>query len=338
MNIELLEKICMINGASGDEKAVRDFVISNLPGDCDYTVDPLGNLIVNKKGRQTPKNKVAVFAHADEVGLMARYITDDGYVYAVSVGGINDTAIFGKRFVCNGIHGVAAGKAVHLCNKDEREKIPKLADTAIDFGFESKEEAEKHIAPGDYIYFDTEFVRFGDGFIKSKALDDRLGVTIMLELLREDAEFDFTCVFTVQEEVGTRGAAAAAYTVRPDYAVVVESTTASDIADTPDHKKVCLAGKGPAISFMDRATVYSRELYRRAFETAERNNILCQPKTVVAGGNDAGAIHKAAGGIKVITVSLPCRYIHTSASVGAVKDMESLYDLVKALVRDFANG
>lgn len=337
MNTELLEQLCMLNGASGDEKSVRDFIISRLPDDCEHYTDALGSLIVNKKGERTPKNKVAVFAHTDEVGFIVTYITDDGYVFIAPVGGIDDSALFGKKVTVNGLVGVAGGKAVHQCNGDESKKLPKITDMTIDFGFESKEEAEKYIALGDFGYFNSEFVRFGDGFIKSKALDDRVGVAVMLEMLTEKSEFDYTCVFTVQEEIGTRGAAAAAYTVNPDYAVVAESTTASDIPDMPEHKKVCKVGGGAVVSFMDRATLYNRGLYKRAFDIAERNGIPCQTKTVVAGGNDAGAIHKAAGGIKTVAVSLPCRYIHSGSSVGSVKDMESVEKLIRALVKELCD-
>lgn len=337
MDGKLLKELCLLNGASGDERAVRDFIISLLPEDCEHYTDPLGNLIVNKKGARTPKNKVALFAHMDEVGFIATYITDDGYVYAAPVGGVNDSALFGKKVTANGVVGVAGGKAMHQCEGDEGKTLPKITDVPLDFGFENKQQAEERLSLGDYIYFKSDFVRFGNKMIKSKALDDRVGVAVMLGLLTEKSEIDYTCVFTVQEEVGTRGATTAAYTVKPDYAIVAESTTASDIPDTPEHKKVCRVGGGAVVSFMDRGTLYNKELYKRAFDIAERNNIPCQTKTVVAGGNDAGAIHKAAGGIKTIAVSLPCRYIHSASSVGSEEDMNSAEMLVRALLKELAD-
>ncbi len=337
MNLNLLERLCMLNGTSGDEKAVRDAVISLLPTDCDYTVDPLGNLIVNKKGKRTPKNKVALFAHMDEVGFIVTYITEDGYVYVAPVGGIDESALFGKKITVNGLCGVAGGKAVHQCSGDESKKIPKISEMSLDFGFESREEAESKISLGDFGYFQSDFVRFGDGFIKSKALDDRLGTAILIEILNSESDFDYTCVFTVQEEIGTRGAAVSAYTVNPDYAIVAETTTASDIPDTPDHKKVCKTGGGAVISFMDRGTLYNKELYKKAFKIAESKGIPCQTKTVIAGGNDASAIHKTAGGIKTVAVSLPCRYIHSPSSVGSQKDMESMEKLIRELLRELAD-
>lgn len=328
----------MLNGTSGDEKNVRDFIISHLPEDCDYAVDSLGNLIVNKKGETEPKNKVALFAHMDEVGFIVTYITDDGFVNVASVGGIDNSALFGKKLTINGCVGVAGAKAIHQCSSDEAKKIPEITDVSVDFGFESREEAEKYISLGDFGYFKSDFIEFGNDMIKSKALDDRLGCAVMLELLQEKSKINYTCVFTVQEEIGTRGATVSAYTVNPDYAIVIETTTASDIPDTPENKKVCKVGKGAVVSFMDRGTIYNKDLYKKAREIADKNDIANQTKTVVAGGNDASAIHKSAGGIKTIAVSLPCRYIHSSASVGSKVDMESVKSLANALLEEFANG
>lgn len=338
MNFELLKDLCLLNGTSGDEKNVRDFIISHLPEDCDYAVDSLGNLIVNKKGETEPKNKVALFAHMDEVGFIVTYITEDGFVNVASVGGIDNSALFGKKLTINGCVGVAGAKAIHQCSSDEAKKIPEITDVSVDFGFESRGEAEKYISLGDFGYFKSDLVEFGNDMIKSKALDDRLGCAVMLELLQEKSKINYTCVFTVQEEIGTRGATVSAYTVNPDYAIVIETTTASDIPDTPENKKVCKVGKGAVVSFMDRGTIYNKDLYKKAREIADKNGIANQTKTVVAGGNDASAIHKSAGGIKTIAVSLPCRYIHSSASVGSKADMESVKSLVNALLEEFANG
>ncbi|MBO5943718.1 MAG: M42 family metallopeptidase [Clostridia bacterium] len=338
MNFELLKKLCLLNGTSGDEKNVRDFIISKLPEDCDYIVDALGNLIVNKKGEIEPKNKVVLFAHMDEVGFIVTYITDNGFVNVTNVGGIDNSALFGKKLIINNCIGVAGAKAIHQCSSDEAKKIPEITDVSVDFGFESREEAEKYISLGDFGYFKSDFVEFGNDMIKSKALDDRLGCAIMLELLQEKSKINYTCVFTVQEEVGTRGATVSAYTVKPDYAIVIETTTASDIPDTPENKKVCKVGKGAVVSFMDRGTIYNKDLYKKAREIADKNGIANQTKTVVAGGNDASAIHKSAGGIKTVAVSLPCRYIHSASSVGSKADMESVKSLTKALLEEFANG
>lgn len=338
MNFELLKTLCELNGTSGDEKIVRAFIISQLPDDCEYIVDPMGNLIVDKKGEKVPKNKVTLFAHMDEVGFIVTYIHDNGFVNVANVGGIDNSALFGKKITVNGHIGVVGGKAIHQCSGDETKKIPGISDMYVDFGFENKEIAEKYLSLGDFGYFKSDFVEFGQDMIKSKALDDRLGCAIMIELLQQKSKINYTCVFTVQEEVGTRGATVSAYTVKPDYAIVIETTTASDIPDTPENKKVCKVGNGAVVSFMDRGTVYNKDLYKLAREIADKNSIANQTKTVVAGGNDAAAIHKSAGGVKTIAVSLPCRYIHSASSVGSKKDMEAVKSLCKVLVEELANG
>lgn len=338
MNYELLKTLCEMNGTSGDEKNVCDFIISQLPDDCEYAVDPMGNLIVNKKGETEPENKVALFAHMDEVGFIVTYIHENGFVTVAPVGGIDNSALFGKKITVNGNIGVVGSKAIHQCSGDEAKKTPDISDMYVDFGFESKKIAEKYLSLGDCGYFKSDYIEFGNDMIKSKALDDRLGCAIMIELLQKKSKINYTCVFTVQEEVGTRGAVASAYTVKPDYAIVIETTTASDIPDTPENKKVCRVGDGAVVSFMDRGTVYNKELYKKVREIADKNGILNQTKTVVAGGNDAAAIHKSAGGVKTVAVSLPCRYIHSASSVGCKKDMEAVKALCEVLVPEFANG
>ena len=160
----------------------------------------------------------------------------------------------------------------------------------------------------------------------------------MLKMIEETPEFDATFAFLVQEEVGLRGAGPAAYTVRPDYAIVLEATTASDIAFVSDEDSVCKQGKGAVVSFMDRSTVYNIDMFKGAFRIAEEKNINIQPKTTVAGGNDAGAIHKSCGGVYTITVSLPCRYIHSGTSVADKNDMTDCYKLAKALLEEYANA
>ncbi len=152
----------------------------------------------------------------------------------------------------NGVKGVIGAKAVHQCSADERSVVPKHNEMFIDIGAADKKEAEQCVSIGDAAYFDSEYVEFGDGFVKAKALDDRAGCQMILDMINSGPEYDFTACFLVQEEIGTRGAAAAAYTVAPDYAIVLECTTASDLPDTADQKKVCRLGNGAVVSYMDR--------------------------------------------------------------------------------------
>ncbi len=338
--VELLKELCLINGTSGREEKVRDYIISKIKGKCEYTVDPLGNLLVHKKGEKRAKNKVMLSAHMDEVGFIVTNICDNGFLKFGSVGGIDSKVVIG-RLVTVGeseIPGVIGNKALHLSEGDEEHKVSELSKLYIDIGASSKEEAEKFVQIGDSAYFKSDFVPFGDGKIKAKAIDDRFGCAIMIKMIEEGVEYDTDFAFLVQEEVGLRGAGVAAFTLEPDYAIVLEATTASDIAFVSEENSVCIQKNGAVVSFMDRSTVYNRELFKGAFEVAKKNGIKIQPKTAVAGGNDAGAIHKSRGGVYTLTISLPCRYIHSGTSVADTEDMAACYCLAKALMKEYANA
>lgn len=336
--LEMINELCSLSGISGRENAVRDYIIDKIKDYAEYSVDPLGNLLVFKKGKKEAKNKVMLDAHIDEVGLIVTAITSDGYLRFAKVGGIDTRVIIGRpvKVGDNAVGGVIGIKPVHLVEKSAEADIPKNDSLYIDIGAKDKEEAEKLVRIGDAVCFDSDFVEFGNGFIKAKALDDRVGCAILIEMIRSELEYDAWFSFSVQEEIGTRGAQTAAYNIAPDYAIVVETTTAADISGVKDEKRVCICGNGGVISFMDRSTVYGRELFDKAFEIAEKNGILCQPKTLVAGGNDAGAIHKSRGGVKVLTVSVPCRYLHSPSCVIKYSDVEESLRLIKAMAEEMA--
>lgn len=325
--IERLREICQLNGASGDEARVREFIQANIHAD-EVFADNLGNLIAFKKGRKTPKHKIMFAAHMDEVGFMITDIDDDGFLCFDAVGGINPAVVLGRGMALeSGALGVVGTKAIHQQSSDERKKLPDFGELYIDIGASSREEAEKLAPRGSYAYFDADFFEFGDGFVKGKAIDDRAGCLIMMDMINGDPEYDAWYAFTVQEEVGTRGANAAAFTIAPDIAIVLETTTACDIAGVSGAKRVCELGKGAVVYYMDRGTVYDRGLYSLAFETAKSNGIPVQTKTLVAGGNDSGAIHVSAGGVRTCAISVPCRYLHSPSCVIKLSD----FDAVKAL-------
>lgn len=325
--IERLRELCQLNGASGDESGVRELIKANIRAD-EIITDNLGNLLVFKKGRKAPKNKIMFAAHMDEVGFMITDISGDGFLSFDAVGGINPAVVIGQGLrLESGAVGVIGTKAVHQQSKDERKQMPDFSELYLDIGAASKTEAERLAPKGSYAYFDSDFFEFGDGFIKGKAIDDRAGCLIMMDMINGEPEYDAWYAFTVQEEIGTRGAKAAAFTVAPDIAVVLETTTACDIAGVCGAKKVCELGHGAVVSYMDRRTVYDRGLYRLAFEKAKADAIPVQTKTLVAGGNDSGAIHTSRGGIRTCAISVPCRYLHSPSCV--IK--ESDYFAVKSL-------
>ena len=332
--IESLKTLCCLNGVSGNEDEVRDYIISQIDGFCKYHVDNLGNIIVLKKGKNTPKNKVLISAHMDEVGMIVTYINSDGTLKISTVGGVDARAIFGRQVLVGAekIVGVIGAKAVHNLTAEEKDQAVKADKLYVDIGAKDKAQAEKIVSLGDVISFKSDFIEFGDGFIKAKAIDDRAGCAIMIDLIRSELEFDTCFTFVTGEEIGLRGAKVASYTVDPDIAIVLETTTAADIPSASAEKQVCKLGNGAVVSFMDRATIYNKELYNLAFETAKENNIPCQTKTMVAGGNDSGAIHLSRGGVKTMAISVPCRYLHSPSSVIKKSDFEAVYILTKAVL------
>lgn len=336
--IELIRKLCMLDGISGRENDVRSFIVSEINEYADdINVDSLGNLLVFKKGASVPDKKIMFDAHMDEVGFIVTGINEDGSLSFANVGGINAKSVVGKN-VCIGsqkIPGVIGLKPIHLCSSDERSKLPE--NLFIDIGTESEEESSGLISVGDYICYSSDFVRFGDGFIKGRSLDDRAGCALLISLIKSDLPYDTYFSFSTCEEVGSGFAGAAAEKIKPHYAVVVETTTASDISLVGEDKKVCYLGKGPVISFMDRRTVYPYELFRRTLNLASSSGIKAQIKKAVAGGNNAGNIIKSAGGIKTVAVSLPCRYLHSPSCVLKVSDIEDTLLLLKLLVSEFAH-
>ncbi len=334
MRIELLEKLCQINGTSGDEDKVRDFIISEITGYCKYTVDSLGNVIAYKNGANPSKNKVMISAHMDEVGMIVTSIKSDGTLTVSEVGGVDPRVVIGRQVTVgeSNINGVIGAKAIHNLTADERKKAPKFSALYVDIGASDKNEAEKLVSLGDRVHFLSEFITFGDRFIKGKAIDDRFGCAVMIDLIKSELPYDCVFTFVVQEEVGLRGARSAAYTVNPDFALVLESTTAADIPLASGEKRCCELGKGAVVSYMDRSTIYDKELYSISREIASENGIGWQTKTMVAGGNDSGAIHISRSGVRTIAISAPCRYLHSPSCVVKFSDLEECEKLAKLMI------
>jgi len=336
--LETLKDLCLLNGISGDEVTVRNYIIDAIKNHVhSYQVDNLGNLIAFKKGKTSSSKKVLISAHMDEVGLIATYINSDGTIKIDTVGGINPDVIIGRQVKVNGHFGVIGSQAIHNIPSSQRSKEPSVQDMYVDIGTTSKEETLKYVSLGDSINFYSKYEEFGNGYIKSKALDDHVGCSIMIDLIKSNLDYDTYFSFVVQEEVGLRGSQVASYTVNPDYAIVLESTTAGDIHGSEDEKKVCILGGGAVVSFMDKRTIYDKELFNLCFNIAKEKDIPCQTKTVVAGGNDSGAIHLSRGGVKTISISVPCRYIHSSASVMKLSDAFACESLAKNLISRINN-
>lgn len=330
--INLLKELCLINGISGNETLVREYIISRIKDYCEYRTDNLGNLICFCKGKSDSGKKLMICAHMDEVGFIVTHINDDGTLNFAEVGGIDTGVMLGRQVKIGDIYGVIGSKAVHNLTKAEREKLPETSSMYIDIGADTREQAEKYIKLGDSVCFESEFTELGN-CIKAKAIDDRAGCAIMVKMIQETPEYDTYFVFNTREEIGLRGAGASTSAVNPDFAIVLESTTAGDIDGVIGNKKVCELGKGAVVGFMDRRTVYDKELYKLAFATAKECDILCQTKTMIAGGNDSGVIHTTGTGVRTIAISLPCRYLHSPSCVINRADLESTYVLAKQFAK-----
>lgn len=331
--LELTEKLCSIPGVSGDESAVRAFLVERLEGVCELSVDSLGNLTAFKKGRKTPKKKLLFSAHTDEVGFIITHITDDGYLKFDTVGGIDSRTLPGKylRVGAAGIPGVIGVKPLHLRSGEEKLSVPAVDSLTIDIGASDKKAAEEVVSLGDRAVFQAEFVRFGDGLISARALDDRAGCAMLVRLLESESEYDFYCAFTVLEEVGGQGAAAVGGRLGADIVVAVETTTASDIADVAPAKRVCELKKGPVVSFMDKGAVYDRPLYDFIMRTAEKHLIPKQAKQGIYGGNESRSYQTSGVGSRIAAVSLPARYLHSPRCVIAECDLENTFALLRAI-------
>jgi len=337
--MDLLKTLCMLNGVSGDEGKVRDYLFSQFGSHADTCrTDALGNLIMTKKGAKLAPNHLMLCAHMDEVGLIVTHITEDGYLKFQFVGGVDRRVAIGKqvRLGTEQIPGVIGLKAYHLVSKEEEKKIPKTESFYIDIGAKSRQDAEDLVPLGSYGSFVCEAELFGQGLFKAKAIDDRFGCAVMARLLMEDLPMDVTFAFTAQEEVGTRGAFAAAFSVTPEIALVLETTTAADIPSVEGSRRVCALKKGPVISYMDGAAIYDRALFETLRTLAQEHGIPWQTKEYVAGGNDASAIQRTKAGVRVAAVSAPIRYLHAPASVGSPEDFQHSLTLVRLLIHYLA--
>ena len=316
--MELLKWLSESAGASGDENKISDFIAGEVTRYCDKVFkDNMGNLYCFKQGTAENTKTIMLAAHTDEVGLIISSVTDDGFLKFRTVGGIDESVLLAKRVRIgeNKMLGVTGVKAVHLSTTEEREKKISCADMYIDIGATNKQEALKLVKIGDYATFDTEFEKIGS-LLKGKAFDDRLGCFILINLLKKAHKNSVWYCFTVQEELGLRGAAVVSRRIKADAAVAVECTTCLDLPGVDKDKTSTVVGLGPALTIVDGATYTNTLIRTKLKEAADK----FQYKNLAAGGNDAGAIHL--NNIKTAAVSIPARYIHSPVCVVDEADVE----------------
>lgn len=335
----LLKRLSEAFGPSGSEGEVRDILVKELENVVPrWQRDALGNLIALKPAAFGPK--VMLAAHTDECGLMISSIDKSGLLRFRKVGGLDDRVLVSKHVVVGSkrVAGVIGAKAIHLQKPEERNQVIPLSGLYIDVGAKSKEEAEKLVKLGDYAVFATEFGHLSDTVVKGKSFDDRAGCAVLAEVLREDYAFTLYGAFTVQEEIGLRGAGVAAYALEPDMAIVLEGTTCNDLPGSQEHGYCTSLGGGPAITVMDASVVCDRRMIAELERLARENDIPVQFKRSITGGSDAGRINRTKAGIPVVVVSVPCRYIHSPVSMLSLKDFEATIKLVKLFLRSIEGG
>lgn len=337
--IDTLKTLCYLSGPAGYEDEVRDYILERvLPHADSVMTDSMGNLIVMKKGRVSGGPKILLCAHMDEVGVIVTGIDDDGCLRFDCLGGIDRRVLIGKKVYLgrDRIPGVIGLKAYHLVDREEEKTVPPLREMYIDIGCAGGEAARELVAPGDYGVFDDSVVEFGRGFLKAKAIDDRVGCAALIKLLEGNLPCDCAFAFTVQEEVGSRGAKIVANRLAPDYAVILEGTTAADLPEVPEGKRICRLGDGLVIPFMDRGTLYTPALYKTLTELADKNGVKWQTKTMIAGGTDASSIQRSGAGAAVVGIAAPIRNIHSPASIAKISDFEDMPRLALLLLEELA--
>ncbi len=330
----VLKELTQIRGVTGNEGAIRQYVIERAKATgAEVRVDRIGNVFAAKKGKANQDRRHLLFcAHMDEIGLIIVGIEDTGLLAYTPVGGIDARVMVSKRVLIGdgAVPGVIGAKAIHLQTPEERQRPLSHDQLFIDIGAKDKADAEKLVSPGDYACPDSDYVEFGDGFVKAKALDDRAGCYNLLRILEGEYENDVTCAFVVQEEIGLHGSMVAAHQVQPDCAIVLEATAANDVGDVEPHFQVANPGQGVAISFMDNASIAHRGLFQALRDLAQEKQIPWQVKRYVSGGNDAGALQSAGGAVRTCVLSVPTRYIHSHSNVASLNDIEAQYQLAKA--------
>ncbi|MGC8971603.1 MAG: M42 family metallopeptidase [bacterium] len=328
-----LKELTELSGVSGYEKKVRDFIKEKIRDKVDFIEEDLiGNLIAMKKGR-TDK-KLLLCAHMDEVGFMVSNIEDDGKLSIIPLGGIDTRSIIGKKVIVGEkeIPGIIGFKAIHL-QRDEIYDPPKMESIKVDIGVTKKTEAESKVKIGDFVAFSVESINHGSWF-SGKALDDRGGCSILIDIIENgiDLYYETYFVFSVQEELGLRGAGVSAERINPDLAIVIETTTSGDNPEFPSDRRSTELGKGPAITFAHSGYVVDERLFRWIIDVARENNIPYQIKRRTVGGTDARRIATTLAGIPSAVISIPARYIHSPMSIINLDDYDNTLKLVSILL------
>ena len=335
INIPLLKEICETPGAPGYETRIRELVLREIaPHTDEISMDNMGNILAIKRGRSD--KKVMVPAHIDEIGFIVTHIDDNGFVRFHTLGGFDPKTLTAQRVIVHGrkdLLGVMGSKPIHVMTPEERNKVPKLKDYFIDLGL-PKEEIDKYVRVGDTITRERELIELGN-HVSCKSIDNRISVYILIETLKniKSPAYDLYAVFTVQEEVGIRGANVSALQIQPDFGIALDTTVAYDLPGAAAHEKITSLGKGAGIKVMDSGTICDFRMVRFLTELAEKESINHQMEVLTAGGTDTAGIQRMTpGGSIAGAISIPTRYLHQVIEMANKQDiMDSMNLLASAL-------
>ncbi len=339
INIELLSQVCKLSGAPGFEQRIRSFIIEHIsPYVDDVYTDTMGNVIALKKGKSG--KKVMVAAHMDEISFITTFIDDDGFIRFQPLGGFDPKTLTAQRVIIHGkedVIGVMASKPVHIMKPEEKSKVPDIKDYYIDTGL-SADKVKELITPGNPITRERELIQMGE-CVNSKSLDNRVSVFALLETLKElkdtEVPYDVYGVFTVQEEVGLRGATVASSEINPDFGIAMDTTIAYDLPGANPQEVVTKLGKGTAIKILDGMTIADYRMVDFLKKTATDNNIDFQLEILPAGGTDTASLQRSGkGGSIAGAISIPTRHLHQVIEMSHTKDIRDSIDLLKAALKE----
>lgn len=340
IDIKLLSEICETPGTSGFEQKIREVVLREIKPICDeIKIDNMGNVTAIKKGKSSEK-KVMLGAHMDEIGFIVTHIDDNGFVRFHTLGGFDPKTLTAQRVIIHGkkdLVGVMGSKPIHVMSADERNKVPKTTDFFIDLGMK-KDEVEKYIEVGNPITRERELIEMGD-CVNCKSIDNRVSVYILIEVLKKlkgkEVPYDIYAVFTVQEEVGIRGANVSTLDIQPDFGFGIDTTIAFDVPGASAHEKITSLGEGTAIKIMDASTICDYRMVSFMKNTANKHNIKWQSEILTAGGTDTAGIQRmTAGGSIAGAVSIPTRHIHQVIEMAHKEDIANSIDLLSACLSE----
>jgi endoglucanase len=336
MSLDLLKRLTEAHGIPGREEAIREIVIDELkPITNELHVDAMGNVISHKEGQGGPK--VMIAAHMDEIGFLISHVDEKtGFLRLENLGGFDPRVLLAKRVVIHTDSGQFIGaigtKPAHILTEEERKKAYAVKDLFVDIGLPADQVVAK-VRVGDFVTLRQDFVEMGD-LISCKALDDRVGVYVMIEAIRRvnNPTAEIYAVATTQEEVGLRGARVSGYEVSPDIGIALDVTLACDVPGTQDQDHITKLGKGTAIKIKDSSSISHPRLFRAFRDLAEKKNIPHQFEILPRGGTDAGAMQMNKEGVAAITISIPTRYIHSVVESAHKDDIEASIALLAAFL------